>query len=149
MPGEPQRSTTKLNWPNGTAEMATYVLKRPGRLYQVVVTTLPVSVPESMVENELNVFRDDFGKKRGVRQVEEQKIALGSIPGRQLLVELPGKFLPKEWRLIYARLYLDGRQYVQAMVNTPSKEMDPDVSRFLDSFQAVAKPASKSSAAVQ
>jgi hypothetical protein len=126
MPGTPTQATRPVNTAVGPLDNHTFSTEVTSGWYGVSYADFPDIALDA--EGVLDGARD--GAVRNVNGVlrSEQRIALGAHPGRDLVVEVPGRAVVRQ------RIYLAGHRLYQLVVVTDQPPNSPEIERFLNSF---------------
>jgi len=135
MPGTPsyekKNSTTAL----GPIDMHMFTLNiKRDAAYLIMYSDYPEIVTRAKPEDLLDGGRDGALSNTKGKLVGEQNMSLDGFPGREIVVEVPGKGLLK------LRVFLVGRRLFQVMaVGTREMVEHEDASKYLTSFRLLAR----------
>lgn len=137
MPGVPYQETKTVGLSTAQLGMCSYSLTTPIATYFITYTDIPgASIQPAAMDRLFDGGRDGLLGSVNGHLVNEKKISMGNIPGRELTVEAAAHLLKDRMYLVNGRLY-------QVMIATPDFNGTPEnlvklyndsASRFLDSF---------------
>ncbi|MCI0456986.1 MAG: DUF1559 domain-containing protein [Gemmataceae bacterium] len=131
-PGQIIPLTQDVPTPQGKSRLYVHTIQKDVMTkYALLYGDLPGGAKPGLEEAILNGARDGIpGKVPGARITNEEKITLGTYPGRALTVDMP------KVGLIRARVYLVGNRLYQLMVlGNNAFITSPDAERFLGSLK--------------
>jgi hypothetical protein len=133
MPGKPKYTQQVQQVGADRLQVQTYEvsLRSPARSFGITYSDYPAHVIRATpAEARLNGARDGAVKAVRGRLRSEKRLTLNGFPGRELEIEVGGK------GAAVTRLYaVDSRMFILTVGGPDVKPDDPDVKRFLDSFQ--------------
>lgn len=131
LPAEPKKSEQEVKTPEGKVTLRQWTCPATGGAYLVFASDYPEAPADAgAVEARLDRERDDIVHSSGGTLRTETRITLDGVPGRELVVDMPG-----EVGSFRVRMFLKGaRLHVVGAVTAKTKETAPDVERFLGSF---------------
>ncbi|MEW6279868.1 MAG: hypothetical protein AB1758_14665 [Candidatus Eremiobacterota bacterium] len=129
MPGKPSEKSSSLKTKLGEVPQKQYILATRDAAFVVALVEYPAARlkgldPQSLLEGAVQGSLSNGGKV-----VQQKKLVLKGFPGREVTYR-------KGDVVIRARLYLVGNRLYQTLVAAQEKRSkQPDVQKFLDSFQ--------------
>ncbi len=133
-PFEPSQSKKDIDSDSGTYELRSYMTEDDQAALYVGVCDYGEKAKKQSPETLLNNAEDGALKNSNSRLVSEQAITLGIYHGLEFKAE-------NESTEFSARLYIVGNTLYQTLVVTPRGHAYAKTTRFLNSFQLIARPA--------
>lgn len=132
-PGSPESRTMKMpsQYGNLDQKMSILQLPKPNQtFYATSCTDYPKSAQNKTPDEQLDIARDTSVTRVKGKVRSETKIKLGDVPGRELVIDVPGELV------ITTRYFMNKDRIHQVMVLTKKAQIEAaDSARFLDSFK--------------
>jgi hypothetical protein len=129
MPGDPSEIKNTVPSPAGNLTIIAYVLKQPNQVLGVTVTEMPAAALKDGADQLLGGVKVGLTAVSGTKVVSEEKITLGSHPGREFVITTPKVGTRK------IRAYLVGSRLFTLEANPVNADNEKDFKTFFDSFR--------------
>ena len=132
LPGKPQVSSRTTALPNGASIKVNFVsVSRPPLTFLVIPLRLPSAPNSKQAAEFLTGVERGFTMSTQAKLISSKKIALGSSPGREILVKVGTN-------LMKARFYVAGKKSYQIIAISPQNggaKYKAQIAKVLDSFR--------------
>ena len=133
-PSAPEITRTEIPTDAGSFQLHTYIAEAGGAALFIGVCDYGPKTEGKDLQELLQGAKNGALQNSSSHIVSEKKITLGDSPGLEFQAE-------SSTAQITARIYMVGNVLYQALVVAPLDKPFPEVTRFLDSFQLIAKTA--------
>ena len=133
-PSVPELTKKDIPTEAGSFQLHTYLAEIGSAALNISVCDFGPKPPQKTPEEILEGTKNAALQNSSSHILREKKITLGNYPGLEFQAQ-------SENALVTARIYLVGNLMYETLVVAPLGKPFPDTTRFLDSFQLIAKAA--------